>query len=187
MPSVKVDSFKQKIGKDFTYPLATSDVVAALEPKLSADVYLAIYFSPQQAYRMGDRDAVDARGLYRVASLTYAPIRQTLRFEQSKPWAHEQSPQVVDARVTALPRRVLPAGTGLRRHAAAILGHAVAAVARSGLPAGDRARRSAWIVDVEYDAPGRILRALLRPWNGGEHAVSQQFESSLGAKIDHDD
>lgn len=182
VPTVKVDSSKQTIGRHQTYPLATGDVVAALEPKLIADLHVVIHFSSQQAYWKEEPDAVGERGLYRVASLWYRPVRPVSFTEVNKPWAEEESPQIVDVDVYASPRSVLPAGTGLRRPAATLLALAVASVAPDGIPPRDRHPSRAWIVDIEYDARSRALRALLKRWNGGEYAVSRQLESIVGPR-----
>ncbi len=86
MPTVKVDSSKEKIGKDLAYPLATSDLVAALESAISADIHLSIRFSSKQAYWQEQRDAVDERGTYRVTKLHYSPSRPQSEFEKDRPW-----------------------------------------------------------------------------------------------------
>ncbi len=177
MLGVKVDAFKERAGKELAYLLeATSDVVAALNPR-SRPTSISIHFSPKQAYWKEERDRIEERGVYHVATLQYSPSRSQATLERNRPWSAEQWPQVVDASVMALPRRVLPpeSASDPVRSAAP---EGCARDCRPGrAPCSRQERPVAWIVDVEYDAPARVPRALLKPLERGRVRGSQRARS----------
>lgn len=139
------------------------DIQAALEPRLT-------------------RDAVDERQKFRVLEATYSPGKEHVpRFLGiSKPWDDEVYPQVVTARVLAVPHEVLPRGVDVRSLLRELLAEAFLKLTSKGLPV-DRSRRNAWLLEVVLDARVALLEAALSPWNGGEHKVSERLQRRLNS------
>jgi hypothetical protein len=178
-PRVRLHSHKQKAGKDSLYAIPAGDLVAALQPCVKADIDLAVSFAAKQALWKEQRDRIDETGLYNVVSCSYAPGRGIWAGNQYRPWAAEVWPQVIEAHVMAIPRRVLPAGVSLRGPLRELLQVAFGRLAPGGLPAADRHPRHAWTVELDYEAPTKVIRALLEPWDGGQHAISDRLEVRL--------
>ena len=180
MSSIRTDSHKPKTSPDQSYSLGAHDLEAAIEPHVRGDIYLSVRFHPQQSSRKAERDGSEALGEYRLLDCRYSPDGSHLTGEENPklPWESVPDAQVVVAEVFSVPTSALIKGVGMQKPLRQLLGEGLAELASKGLPASD-SQKNAWIFELGFDSRVHTLQARLRPWNGGDYAVSRKIDLVL--------
>lgn len=148
--------FKSKISQKFHFALKYSDLESCFTHCTAKDVYLEVWFEPNQAWRKSERDEIDANGVYRLVSISYHPTRSPL----AGPWEDVSNPIVVSARVSPVPNEVATS-TGLRR---AILSSIVASEIRHISADGLFSRK--WSFTSRLHSTDRAVECISKTWKG---------------------
>ena len=97
---------KNRLPKEWHYPIRQADLEACLSGFGEGILYLEIHFRDKQALSLEERDQLLAEGKYKlVECLAYEPDPSWLRYE---PWRDVENPFVTQIGVYPIPHGIVP-------------------------------------------------------------------------------